>query len=91
MQTASPLLTTKETNVNGVEVNQSGGQTTSSIKRIEEETPAESSAGLSNNKLRYVFITINYLYNQMNFQIIVSATALLPIIKSFLFYIQRRK
>lgn len=54
MQTASPLPTKKDANVNGVESHHSGGQTTSSIKRIEEETPVESSAGTSIIKSRYV-------------------------------------
>ena len=55
MQTASQLLTKKDANVNGLESNQSGGQATSSIKRIEEETPVDSSAGISINRSRYVF------------------------------------
>ena len=65
MQTTSPLLTTKETHVNGKEVNQSSGQTTSSIKRIEEEMPADSSVNISNNKLRYVFFPLNDLDNEI--------------------------
>ena len=55
MQTSPQHLTKKDANMNGLESHESGGQASSSVKRIEEETPLQSSADITSNKSRYVF------------------------------------
>ena len=60
MQTTPQHQTKKDANMNGMESHQSGGQASSSVKRIEEETPVQSSADITSNKSRYVFRFIPY-------------------------------
>ena len=60
MQSSPHNVTKKDANMNGMESHQSGGQASSSVKRIEEETPVQSSADITSNKSRYVFRFIPY-------------------------------
>ena len=72
MSTSSQLLTKKDAIVNGLESHQSGGQATSSVKRIDEETPVDSSAGISNNRSRCVFCFLHDMFLKRIFKYLIN-------------------